>query len=77
MPEKVEFILEDVFPAEAPPRKISAENENGMLIVKVEGYGLLVAAVQLCKGRIELLVFSDRDTDAPTHTIDLEGAKGE
>lgn len=60
-------------------RKISgsAVEENGALLIHVDGYygGLPVAALILQDGRLRLLAFDDNNSDEPK-TIELEGAKG-
>jgi hypothetical protein len=63
--------------------EVRAVEGHSFFEVRAEGYGEKAAAdgegsilaVEVYEGRLRLLVFSDIETEGPTHVIDLEGAR--
>jgi hypothetical protein len=47
---------------------------NGAININVKGYSQEIITLETCAGKLRLLVWADKDQDAPTHIIGLEGA---
>lgn len=79
--KSVVFMLKDV---DAPKGdlKVLVRESAGVLTIDAAGHGNCtgpqgdspIVGLQLSKGRLQILVFGDINSEEPTHTISLEGA---
>jgi hypothetical protein len=62
------------------PVKVVAN--DGVISINAKGYDFNhdedngIITLEVCEGRLRLIVWADKNNDAPTHVIDLEKAKG-
>jgi hypothetical protein len=55
------------------PIRVSAE--CNVLDICIKGYGNCVVTLEIWNGQLRLIVWADRNSEEPTHIINLEGAK--
>jgi hypothetical protein len=78
----MKFTLEDLGPIEHRSRRLdgAAWIENGQLMIELNTHGNQsedcgpIIGLQLDKGIARLIVFRDINSDAPTESLDLDGA---
>jgi hypothetical protein len=68
-------VLKDQTKKRSKKTPVKVTVANGAININVKGYDSQeIITLETCEGKLRLLVWADKDQDAPTHIIGLEGA---